>query len=205
MKEKALTNIFVYIFLFFGLSIVVSIILNIFNISQTNIVALNIGNIVVYIGVTAALVFLNYKDILDSFKKFNRYTILKIIIGVMFIYSVSFIISLLFNDVSNNQENINKMYEKKSLLVIHACLLAPLTEEIVFRKSFKDLIKNPYIFLLVSSLTFGLFHCLSGDFENIIRYAIPGLVFSLIYLREENIGLNYIIHFLYNFIVILLV
>lgn len=208
-KYKAIENILYYILLFFGLSLLsglLSFLINksLPNYEYSNSLLLNLSNIIVYVGVSGFLFARNYDDIINSFKKFNIYSIPKIIIGFVLIFLTSMLVSLLFSGQTNNQSTINMMYEKKSLLIIHAVILAPLAEEIVFRKSIRDLIKNPIVYLIVSSLFFGLFHCLSGDFENIIKYALPGLMFSIIYLNEENIGLSYIIHLLYNLVVILL-
>ena len=96
------------------------------------------------------------------------------------------------------------MYDYKILIILHAGLLAPIVEEIVYRKSIFEAIKNPAIFVVVSGIIFGFFHCLSGDFQNIIKYAIPGFVFGILYLYDKNTMSNYLIHLLYNIIIILL-
>lgn len=204
-------SITLYLLLFFGLSLFMNILnLYVFNFKYLPIYtnyysyAINLSNIIVYIGVFGALFLINYNDLLYDLKKFNKFTIVKIIIGLILIFSFSSLMSFLFPSVSKNQQTINKMYDYKLLLLIHAGLLAPIVEEIVFRKSIHDLIKNPAIFVIVSGLIFGFFHCISGDFQNIIKYSVPGFMFGILYLYDKNTMSNYIIHLLYNTLIILL-
>lgn len=204
-------SITLYLLLFFGLSLFMSILnLYVFNFRYLPIYenyqayASNLSNIIVYLGVFGALFLVNFNDLLYDLKKFNKYTILKIIIGFILIFFTSILVNKIFPSVSKNQQAVIKMYDYKILIILHAGLLAPIVEEIVYRKSIFEAIKNPAIFVVVSGLIFGFFHCLSGDFQNIIKYAIPGFVFGILYLYDKNTMSNYLIHLLYNIIIILL-
>lgn len=204
-------SITLYLLLFFGLSLFMSILnLYVFNFRYLPIYenyqayASNLSNIIVYLGVFGALFLVNFNDLLYDLKKFNKYTILKIIIGFILIFFTSILVNKIFPSVSKNQQAVIKMYDYKILIILHAGLLAPIVEEIVYRKSIFEAIKNPAIFVVVSGIIFGFFHCLSGDFQNIIKYAIPGFVFGILYLYDKNTMSNYLIHLLYNIIIILL-
>ena len=170
-------SITLYLLLFFGLSLFMSILnLYVFNFRYLPIYenyqayASNLSNIIVYLGVFGALFLVNFNDLLYDLKKFNKYTILKIIIGFILIFFTSILVNKIFPSVSKNQQAVIKMYDYKILIILHAGLLAPIVEEIVYRKSIFEAIKNPAIFVVVSGLIFGFFHCLSGDFQNIIKY-----------------------------------
>ena len=45
-----------------------------------------------------------------------------------------------------------------AMMIISACILAPISEELIFRGSFSKAIKNKWVYVTVSGLTFGLSH-----------------------------------------------
>ena len=86
---------------------------------------------------------------------------------------------------------------------ISAVIIAPFLEELVFRKSFRDMFSNNLLFIILSGLTFGAFHVI-GSFETlfdliyIIPYSIPGFVFAYTLSKSKNIFVPIGLHFLHN-------
>lgn len=127
-----------------------------------------------------------------------------------------------FSSISANQESINMLMNSKYaiLTLITVTFIGPLVEELVFRGAFFNLIKNPKIAIIVSSITFGLIHItteiinLSSGFDFITIMQI--LVFSLQYIgmgaflgylyekNNRNIVFIYGVHGLYNLLVSIL-
>ena len=85
---------------------------------------------------------------------------------------------------------------------------APLSEELIFRRSFKDVFKNKYIYVLISGLVFGGMHVISSassmsDFLYIIPYSALGIAFALLYYDTDNIFTTISMHSLHNLLSII--
>lgn len=114
--------------------------------------------------------------------------------------------------ISLNQFYINKILNSSSayLMIVPTVILAPIIEELVFRKAFFSLFKNDIVALIVSSLVFGLIH-VSGEsgiylLVNLIIYAIPGFALGFVYLKNnKNIYPVIFVHALTNLISVLAV
>jgi membrane protease YdiL (CAAX protease family) len=96
------------------------------------------------------------------------------------------------------------MFSKTPILTfMSAVIIAPLLEELVFRKSFRYMFSNNILFILFSGITFGAFHVV-GSFETffdliyIIPYSVPGLVFAYTLVKSKNIFVPMGLHFLHN-------
>ncbi|GEP20015.1 CPBP family intramembrane glutamic endopeptidase [Pediococcus argentinicus] len=85
-------------------------------------------------------------------------------------------------------------------------LMAPFTEEIVFRHALFFQWKNNkvlmWIMFFVSSVAFGLVHWnnFNGDVVQMIPYMVVGAWFALIYYFSKNIWQNIMTHFLFDFV-----
>lgn len=88
-----------------------------------------------------------------------------------------------------------------------AIIIAPLTEELMFRGFIKKFIKNDILFVIVSSLIFGSLHvAVAGSLQQllfIIPYSLLGLAFSLNYVKTRNIASNIFLHSAWNTIAVL--
>lgn len=88
-----------------------------------------------------------------------------------------------------------------------AIIVAPITEELMFRGFIKKFIKNDILFILVSSLIFGGLHIVESDslqqFLYIIPYSILGFAFSLNYVKTKNIASNIFLHSVWNSIAVI--
>lgn len=81
------------------------------------------------------------------------------------------------------------------------CITAPITEEIVFRMTYKDLIKNNILYIIISSLMFGFIH--TADFFNIaiLSYVAFGVALNILYIKFKDIRILIISHMLYNMMI----
>ena len=144
--------------------------------------------------------FMYYKMIVKDVKKLNVKSVLITIgIGILLVLFNDGITHLLRNvDVPmNNQDMIENMfYNYKFLVGIIVSIFAPVTEELVFRYSIGTIIKNKWIFLIVSSVIFGLMH---GIGLITFLYIFIGLILGLAYLKsDKNIAVPMIIHIINN-------
>lgn len=116
------------------------------------------------------------------------------IIGTAF---TSLISALLGNTVENPLVSmLNNM--PLGLIALQVVILAPIVEELVFRKLLVDRM-YPYGekgAILVSALFFGLFH---GNFSQFFYAFMLGIILSFVYLRTGNILYTIAIHMTINF------
>lgn len=88
-------------------------------------------------------------------------------------------------------------------------LMAPFTEEIVFRHAWFYQWRNrgivTWLMLILSSILFGLFHWnnFNGDVTQMIPYMVVGAWFGLIYYWSKNIWQNILTHFFFDFLQVL--
>lgn len=135
------------------------------------------------------------------FSKYIKYWFLAL--GIMMI---SNLIILLINPgaAPGNEEAIKRMFEVAPIYTfISAVFLAPFIEELVFRLSFRYIIKIDWLFIILSGLTFGSMHII-GTYETpmdllyIIPYSAPGLVFAYVLAKCKNIYVPIGLHFIHN-------
>lgn len=123
------------------------------------------------------------------------------IIGGLIILVVNVILMNVFLYLKvpmENQNSVTNFINSPAVLLamVDVILLAPLIEEMVMRYSVGTLIKNNIVFLIVSSLLFGIIH---GIGVITILYIVLGLGFGLIYLKtNKNILAPIIAHIINN-------
>lgn len=113
---------------------------------------------------------------------------------------------------SENQVGIDFLLENadmfpKILMVIAIVIIAPIVEEIIYRKCFFSICKNSIVALIVSSLIFGLMHNYDngyaiGDlFLVSIPYFLGGIALGIAYIKgNRNLLIPIAIHILNNLI-----
>lgn len=91
------------------------------------------------------------------------------------------------------------------LIFIPLIFLSAFLEELGFRfilyENFPKILTYKNLFLL--SITFGLFHIFNPNFSiiGILNVILAGVMFSIIYIKSNNILLSSIVHFLWNYII----
>jgi membrane protease YdiL (CAAX protease family) len=162
------------------------------------------------------LIFLYYKDIthyLEDFKK-NGINYLKFGINIwlkgLFVMILSNMIISSFSPITvpENEQAIREALNINPLfIVISSVIIAPLLEEILFRKTLFDIIKNKNAYIIISGLVFGSFHII-GIGESlyswlyVIPYASLGVAFAYTYVKTNNLITSICLHSFHNLITV---
>ena len=99
---------------------------------------------------------------------------------------------------SENTALLSDIAKVSPIIIISIVLFAPFLEEIIFRRViFGGLYQktNFWIAAIVSGLIFAAVH---GEFEHLLIYMAPGLVFSYLYYRTKRLLTPMIAHLLMN-------
>ncbi|MFC0302277.1 lysostaphin resistance A-like protein [Virgibacillus soli] len=131
-------------------------------------------------------------------------TIMWIIVGVFMAFlgqGIAGAIELYVFNVETQSENTRFITEIAKLFpafIIITTLIAPILEEIIFRKIiFGTLYKrtNFFVAAILSALAFGFIH---GEPEHILVYSSMGLVFAFLYVKTKRILVPIAVHMLMN-------
>lgn len=130
--------------------------------------------------------------------------VLWVIAGVFLAYIGQFIASLIeinllgITQNSANTQMIIEVTRAAPIFMIIPALIAPIVEEIIFRKIiFGTLYKKVNFFLaaIISALVFGIIH---GEPEHILIYSSMGFVFAYLYVKTKRIIVPIIVHMTLN-------
>lgn len=131
-------------------------------------------------------------------------------VGISIMLASNFILFFINNGaIAGNEKSVRELIDKAPLFMLYQTVFyAPLSEELIFRRSFKDVFKNKYIYVLISGLVFGGMHVISsassmGDFLYIIPYSALGIAFALLYYDTDNIFTTISMHSLHNLLSII--
>ena len=222
-KENLLKNVIfaIMIFLLFNYSWIFQLVpvilfnLNVENISDKAGVFLNAFSTLT---LTIILLFIYKDNIIKEFKilktKFwNNFDIgvKNWFIGLFFMIIFNLIISKIFSaGQSANETAVQNMISSVPwLMLITAGFLAPLTEEIVFRKSIRNIFSNRWLYILTSGVLFGLAHVLGNitslfDLLYVLPYGSLGCAFAASYYDTDTIFTPIIFHMIHNIVLVIL-
>lgn len=151
-------------------------------------------------------VFFTKKNILNNIKKSLKYWS----IGMIIMISTNAIIALFTNNLAANEQAVREMIDKYPLyMAFQVMIYAPISEEIIFRKSIDKIFKNKYLYILISGLIFGGLHVISSitsliDILYLLPYCSLGFVFALLYQKTNNIFFTITAHSIHNTLALLL-
>jgi uncharacterized protein len=126
------------------------------------------------------------------------------ILGVFMAYFAQAIATMIESKIfgieigSENTQDIMTITRTIPLFAIIPAVIAPILEELIFRKIiFGSLYKRTNFFLaaLLSAFIFGIIH---GEPEHILIYASMGFVFAFLYVKTESILVPIIVHMTLN-------
>lgn len=147
----------------------------------------------------------NYKDYLPKCLKYWSigFTAL-IIFNVIIVYFVSGGIA------PNEQANRDILEQYPIYSIISVSILGPILEEMIFRLSFKDIIKKRISYILITGILFGSMHVVfslesASDLLFILSYSSLGIALSAIYYDTDNICSSMLVHIVHNTITLLLI
>ena len=184
----------------------------IFNIKEvsgsTQVILSTFSNIVLLL-----ILFLIFrKELIKEWKKFKNKCLENIDTGVKYwliglgtMMISNIIITFVLNlDQAANEQAVQEMISSLPwLMVINAGIIAPCTEEIVFRKCFKKAFPNKWIFIILSALVFGSLHVITTmtsplELLYIIPYGALGASFAMMYQKTETIYTSVAMHMFHN-------
>ncbi len=95
------------------------------------------------------------------------------------------------------------------LMLINAGIIAPIIEELTFRKAFKNVFQNKWVFILSSGLIFGGLHVITSfstplELLYIIPYSSLGISFAYMYYKTNTIYTSISMHIIHNTVLTLL-
>lgn len=216
MKIKKILN-FILIFLLYF--IYDQLIITILNKIGIDISSLNVnGKIIISILINLSLMIILYliyikdinkdfKDYKNNFKKYFSSNFKYYIIGLLGMIISNIIISYFISGNSTN-ENIIKSYINNYpiYMVFSTCIFAPFTEEIIFRKSFKNCFNSNIMYIILSGILFGFLHTISGNSLKELLFIIPygslGSAFAYMYCKTNNIFVPITFHLIHNSIIV---
>ena len=214
---KALGLILAYLFWI----LIFILILKILNINTKDLTE-NQKNIITLISNISFLIFIiiiYYKKLYNDFKNyFNKkikenlsLSIKYWMIGLIIMFLSNIIISILTGGkIANNEQEIRNLIELSPILMIFEVgIYAPITEELIFRHSIKQITNNKYIYPLLSGLIFGGLHVIPTmtnpiDLLFLIPYSSLGVAFACLYQKTNNIFSSITVHSIHNTMAFLL-
>lgn len=181
------------------------------NLNPLITVLILIGVYIIQITVT----FLSMKEYLKrdfiafkkNFKTYLAYIAPKLGIFALVYLVVAIALMLVVGEISTNQQELNSM--PIAVTAVLAIGIAPFLEEVTFRGLLKKILGNNKLYLIVSSIIFGLLHVMFAE-ENwinylyIIPYAMLGFLFAKIYSKTDNIFTNMFMHCAWNTMAVVL-
>ena len=159
------------------------------------------------------LIIMYFKTLKEDFKKIkgNFYNMIDTgikywLIGLVVMMVSNIIIGLFIKEAqAGNEQGVQEMIQSSTIFlsVITIGILAPIIEELTFRKAFKDVFKNKWAFILCSGLIFGSLHVILSlnslwDLFYIIPYSSLGIAFGYMYAKTDNIYTSIIMHMFHN-------
>ena len=110
--------------------------------------------------------------------------------------------------LSGNEEAVRKLIKLLPVyMTFSTVIFAPIIEEVIFRKTIKNIFGNNVLFVIISGLLFGLLHVTNFKDMNEIIHSIPyiimGIDFAYIYYKTKNIFTTITFHSFHNLILLL--
>lgn len=216
--KRIIKNILVFIS-YFVYNIVVLALLSVLNIDYFNMdikykilttFLIELFYIILLIIIYRKELIKDLKDFKINFKKYISKNLLIYLVGIALMGISNLILSKVTNqDLSGNEIIIRDYIQKFPLYMIFSAIIyAPFVEEIIFRKSIRNLIRNKYVFVIASGLIFGFLHIASLNDINEILYSIPyiimGIDFAYIYYKTDNIFTTMAFHLCHNLVLLII-
>lgn len=223
---KGLISIIVYIFIFYLGPKLLAITFMPLAINQSESFRQGFANFLIYITSFITLLFINKDTLKEDFKniddtsKFTTNILISVLVMYVAIFISGFIQSSIIKGVSENEQAINNIFKDNFAYIVMyptTVILAPFVEEMVFRKSAFNVIKNKIVALIITTIIFGSMHIVTSysmlretydatkAFLYTLAYGIPyftmGFVFGSVYLtNDNNFYSSFILHLINNFV-----
>lgn len=164
------------------------------------------------------LIFLYWKELKKEFKIFWKHKMENLDTGfkywflgvILMIASNTIILLLLPKANAGNEQAVQEIIHASPWIsLISTGILAPFIEEITFRKTFRDIIPNNTLFILISGFIFGSLHVVLAinslyDLAYLVPYCSLGFCFGIIYAKTKTVFTSIAFHMIHNFALTLL-
>jgi membrane protease YdiL (CAAX protease family) len=134
------------------------------------------------------------KDFKENWKKYLKTGFNYWITGLIVMIISNIIIgSLSPVSLPENEQAIRDVLKVSPFfIIITSIIMAPIIEELIFRKAIREAVKNKILYITISGLIFGAFHILGAaqslySWLYIIPYAALGVSFAYTYIKTDNI------------------
>ena len=128
-------------------------------------------------------------------------------IGLLIMVISNYIINSVIGESGKKKKKIVQSWINymPGVMLLSAGVIAPINEEITFRKAFRNVFKNKWIFAIFSGLIFGLLHVIdSSQYLYILPYGILGFMFALAYDETKTIFTPLCYHMFHNIVLTLI-
>ena len=216
--KKIVKNILIFLSYFMYHYIFIAILL-MFNINYENfnifqrLIFIFISDIIYVMTIFYLLKDEIIKDLKDFKKKYKYYLSKYFVIYAFGVILMGISNKILYyitrQELSGNETSIRNLLDKYPFyMVFSAVLFAPIVEEIIFRKTVRNVFNKKYLYILMSGLIFGILHI--SDYSNFneillgIPYIIMGIDFAYIYYKSNNIFTTISLHSIHNLLLVLI-
>lgn len=193
---------------------VISVVFSTFKITNTTMISF-FADLVFLI----CIVFVYKDNLKNDFENLkNDYKISKIVKTVIMWVVIIFVLNILMGALTeitypnmaddDNTSAIISLLDVSTLYTIFKTMIfAVIAEELLYRESISDVVKNKYLFILISSIIYTLLNFIFVGFESniivmdLLSYFLPAILLSTAYVKNNNnIIILMIIKFFYNLI-----
>ena len=133
------------------------------------------------------------------------------LVGLLVMIGSNLFISIITNGgIASNEESVRELIDMMPLYMVFQILIyAPITEELIFRKSIRNIFNNKYLYILTSGIVFGGLHVITSvstitDLLYIVPYSALGIAFAYTYTKTNNIFSTISMHALHNSLTLIL-
>jgi len=161
------------------------------------------------------MVIVYYRDLKDEFKIFKRkfkdnikLCLKYYIIGMILMIGFNIILSSILGGIALNESQVRDvLFNHTTYMLINIVLIAPITEELVYRKSIFTVIKSKWFYATISGLLFGGAHILTNiisggfvatDLLYILPYGSFGFMFAVMDYETDTVYSSIIMHSIHN-------
>ena len=145
----------------------------------------------------------DFHEFKKDFKKIMDISIKNWVLGLVIMLVSNIVISMIVGNIANNEEMNRALLMSTPIYAIAAMvIIAPITEEIIFRLSPRKAFKRKTPYLFYSGLFFGAMHLLSSTSLIEVLYIIPygalGFMFAKAFYETDNIWASISAHMIHN-------
>ena len=149
-----------------------------------------------------------FKLFIKNFKKDFKTIVRYYLIGIVMMITFNILLIGILKGTSQNEDLVREvLFSNPVLMLINIVIVAPITEELVFRKSVSTVFKNKWVFAIMSGILFGGAHIMTNVFSGtfiltdllyILPYGSYGFAFALMDHTTKTTFSSIMVHSFHN-------